>query len=160
VQSFAAPPLHPGWLVADESDRRLNEFVRSTSWTRAALSMDNPEHLEIAAHAVAIGAVVCHPFANFYVFCGRPTEPIVNYVNRVKGRPPQQTGSVVTTPDRIFGLFDWDRLPDGLDREQVQSLMRMLLELGPFGFRGPARDGLPSILTAFDDTAESTLGVG
>jgi hypothetical protein len=139
VNSFALSPSHPGWLLSDESDRQLLDFLRATCWSRSALSIDSPEHIEIAAHAVAIGAVVCHPFANFYVFSGRPSEAVVNYVNRVKGRPPDQTGSVVTTPERIVDLFDWDRLPHGLNPEQIVSLMRLLLELGPFGFRGPAR---------------------
>ena len=48
-----------------------------------------------------MGAVVAYPYANIYVFSSRPDEDLVRYVNQVKGRPPEQTGSVVTTPERI-----------------------------------------------------------
>jgi hypothetical protein len=150
VISHAPSPAHPGWQLENDFDRQLYEFLIGTDWSHSALSINNPEHVEIAAHAVSIGAIVCHPYANFYVFSGRPRESVVNYVNRVKGRPSEQTGSVVTTPERIAALFDWDRLPGAISRDQALQLMASLLELGPFGFRGPARDDLPNILTAED----------
>jgi hypothetical protein len=64
----------------------------------------------------------------------------------------------VTTPDRIAALFDWSRLPLGLDPERVQAFIHRLVERGPIGFRGPARHHLPTILTA-DDHGVRTVQV-
>ena len=102
---------HPGWNVANKGDARVRDLVRRTDWTRSALTITDPAHLELAARAVALGGVVVYPFGNLYVFSARPAESLVRYVNLVKGRPPEQTGSVVTTPERMPALFDWSRLP-------------------------------------------------
>jgi hypothetical protein len=151
-------PRHPGWSVSDRADAKVRNFVRGTDWTRQHLTLEDPRDMDIAAHAVALGGVACYGFANIYVFGTRPTESLVRYVNLVKGRPADQTGSVVTTPERIAALFDWSRLPDGLDGARVRALIRGLLELGPFGFRGPARGYLPHYLTQ-DDNGVRTVQV-
>jgi hypothetical protein len=130
----------------------------SITHSRIALSIDDDRDVDLAAHAIAQGGIACHPFANFYVFSARPREAIVRYVNRVKGRPADQTGSVVTTPEYLANLFDWSRLPDGVRRERVEALMRALIALGPFGFRGPARPRLPELLTQ-DDGGVRTVQV-
>jgi hypothetical protein len=149
---------HPGWSVKTPGDAQVRDLVRRTDWRRFALTINNPAHLELAARAVALGGIVVYPFGNLYVFSARPAEALVRYVNIVKGRPPEQTGSVVTTPERMAELFDWTRLPRGLDMASVQSLIRGLGELGPFGFRGPAAPGLPRYLTA-DDNGVRTVQV-
>ncbi len=154
----SARARHPGWAVGSTADGQVRDLVSQTDWTRFALTVTDPVYLELAARAMALGGIACHPFANFYVFSARPADSIVHYVNLVKGRPPTQTGSVVTTPERIAGQFDWDKLPLGLDRERVQAFIQRLVELGPIGFRGPARNQLPSILTA-DDGGVRTVQV-
>jgi hypothetical protein len=136
----------------------VRDLVRRTDWSKSALTITNPAHLELAARAVALGGIVVYPFGNLYVFSARPAESLVRYVNLVKGRPPEQTGSVVTTPERMAALFDWTRLPKGLDAAQVQTLIRGLGELGPFGVRGPAAPRLPDSLTA-DDNGVRTVQV-
>jgi len=130
----------------------------SITHSRVSLSIEDDRDVELAAHTIAEGGIACHPFANFYVFSARPREAIVRYVNQVKGRPADQTGSVVTTPEYLTNLFDWSLLPDGLRRERVEALMRALIALGPFGFRGPARPRLPSFLTQ-DDNGVRTVQV-
>ena len=55
--------------------------------------MTDPGHRDLAARAVAMGAVVAYPYANIYVFSSRPDEDLVRYVNQVKGRPPEQTAA-------------------------------------------------------------------
>lgn len=104
-----------------------------------------------AADAVAAGLAVVHGFANFYALTARADRAVVERVNRLKGRPPGQTGSVTTVPAAVPGLFDWTRLPAELPRRQVRSFLEELYELGPFGFRGPAADRVPGHLTAVRD---------
>jgi tRNA A37 threonylcarbamoyladenosine synthetase subunit TsaC/SUA5/YrdC len=60
--------------------------------------------LEFAAQAVANGGVVTHGFANFYAIVSRPEREVVVRINRMKGRPDGQIGSVSTTPLRIAAL--------------------------------------------------------
>jgi len=136
--------------VVSESDAQVRDMVRRTDWTRSALNIADPSHLDLAARAIALGGVACFPLANIYVFAARPTEAILRYVNLTKGRPALQTGTFTTTPQHINEQFDWSRLPRGLDMGRVQELIRRLIALGPIGFRGPARPGLPAHLTADD----------
>jgi hypothetical protein len=49
-------------------------------------------------------------------------------------------------------LFDWSRLPPALDAVRAVELIDTLLELGPFGFLGPAADWIPKHLTASSGT--------
>jgi len=121
-----------------------------------AFLLSNPEHVERAAGAVAAGAMVAHAFANFYVIVSRPDAATVRGINVRKGRPPDQVGSVTTTPLRAPLLFDWSQLPAGLTPHKVLGLMDALFELGPFGFRGPAAPGIPEHLTYVDGGVRTT----
>ncbi|HMJ16076.1 MAG TPA: hypothetical protein VK524_31890 [Polyangiaceae bacterium] len=112
--------------------------------------------LEFAANAVANGGAVTHGFANFYVIVSRPERDVVVGINRMKGRPDDQVGSVSTTPLRIPALFDWSRLPGGIDQHAVLSLMDALYDMGPFGFRGPAAAHMPNHLTFVDQGIRTT----
>jgi hypothetical protein len=112
--------------------------------------------LEFAAQAVANGGVVTHGFANFYAIVSRPEREVVVRINRMKGRPDGQIGSVSTTPLRIAALFDWGRLPPGITQHAVLSLMDALFDQGPFGFRGPSAAHLPDHLTSLDGDVRTT----
>lgn len=112
--------------------------------------------VDFAAHAVATGGAVTHGFANFYAIVARPDRDVVVRINRMKGRPDDQVGSVTTTPVRIPMLFDWSKLPNGLNSHNVLSLMDQLLELGPFGFRGPAAPHVWDHLTSMQDGTRTT----
>ena len=112
--------------------------------------------VDFAAHAVAAGGVVTHGFANFYAIVARPDRDVVVGINRMKGRPDDQVGSVTTTPIRIPMLFDWSKLPPGLNQHKVLALMDQLFELGPFGFRGPAAPHIWDHLTSPDDGVRTT----
>ncbi|MDF3069986.1 MAG: hypothetical protein K0R38_5587 [Polyangiaceae bacterium] len=112
--------------------------------------------VDFAAHAVAAKGVVTHGFANFYAMVARPDRDVVVRINRMKGRPDSQVGSVTTTPVRIPMLFDWSKLPGGLTPHKVLTLIDQLLELGPFGFRGPAAAHVPDHLASQDDGVRTT----
>jgi hypothetical protein len=112
--------------------------------------------VDFAAHAIASGGVVTHGFANFYAMVARPDRDVVIGINRMKGRPDNQVGSVTTTPLRIPMLFDWTRLPPGLAKHKVLGIMDALYELGPFGFRGPAGPDMWDHLTSMDGDIRTT----
>lgn len=114
-------------------------------------ALGDAELVRQAARELGEGRAVVHGFANFYAMTARADREVVARVNRLKGRPEGQAGSVTTVPAGIPGLFDWTRLPADLPRRQVRSLMEELYELGPFGFRGPAADRIPGHLTADRD---------
>jgi hypothetical protein len=118
--------------------------------------LSNDSGLEFAAHAVANRGIVTHGFANFYVIVSRPDKEVVVGINRMKGRPDHQVGSVTTTPLRIPMLFDWSQLPEGLSQHAVLGLMDALYELGPFGFRGPAAAHMHDHLTFMDGGIRTT----
>lgn len=118
--------------------------------------LSDPQGIEHAARAVADAGVVTHGFANFYAMSARPDRDVVVRINRMKGRPDDQVGSVTSTPLRIPLLFDWDRLPEGLTRRAVIALMDDLYGLGPFGFRGPAAAHVPDHLTSIDGGIRTT----
>src|SRR5262245_21533291 len=124
--------------------------------TPETLKLSRAADVDIAARAIAQGAIVGHAFGNFYVITTRPDAHIVRQVNLMKGRPADQVGSVTTTREFIPTLFDWDKLPDGLSRATTQQLIDKLFGLGPFGFRGPARDDIPDHLAAFDGPYRTT----
>src|SRR5262245_58662938 len=96
---------HPGWGVVSEGDARVRDMVRRTDWTRSALTITDPGHLDLAARAIALGGIACFPLANIYVFAARPAQAILRYVNLTKGRPALQTGSLTTTPEHINEQF-------------------------------------------------------
>jgi hypothetical protein len=99
------------------------------------------------ADELAEGHLIGYGFANFYALAARPEDGAVRAANVMKGRPPDQVGSIVTTPIRIPTAFDWSHQPQGLDRDAVLGLMDALFALGPFGFRGPAADTIPAHLS-------------
>src|SRR5262245_51123214 len=111
--------------------------------TLETVKLSRAADLDIAARPFVLGAVLGDAFGNFYVITARPDAHIGRQVNLMKGRPADQVGSVTTTREFIPTLFDWDNLPDGLSRATTQQLIDKLFGLGPFGFRGPARDDIP-----------------
>lgn len=113
-----------------------------------SLRLSNQRDLEAAAAALAGGMFVAHPFANLYALSTRADASTVRAANVFKGRPAGQVGSVTTTPLRLCGLFDLDRLPPDLRPATVLGIIDELLCLGPCGFRGPAAAHIPSHLTA------------
>jgi hypothetical protein len=115
----------------------------------------DPMQAERAAHALARGAVVGHAFGNIYMIATRPDAEMVRRANVLTGRAPGAAGSVTTTRPHIPGLFDWSRLPFGLNPTAVMQLMDALYRLGPFGFRGPAAAHLPDHLTSRDHGGRS-----
>lgn len=118
--------------------------------------VDVPEHLSRAAEALVAGKVLAHAFGNFYVITTRPDGSIVRRVNVMKGRPPDQVGSVLTTRRHLEDLFDWSRLPAGLDAKRVRALIDDCFERGPAGFRGPAASHMPDHLTSPDNGVRTT----
>jgi hypothetical protein len=142
------------WL-SDDDDAVLRA-ITSRDWRSDALLLGDQDHEKLAARGVALGAVACHGFANFYAISTHPSQLVVRYVNQVKGRPADQVGSVTSTRDHIPELFDWSKLPEPLTRERVMLLVDRLLELGPFGFRGPAAAHIPQHLTSLDGEIRTT----
>ncbi|MEU3311245.1 MULTISPECIES: hypothetical protein [unclassified Streptomyces] len=114
-------------------------------------TLDNPDDVRSAALSLAEGRAVAHGFGNFYALTARPDRAVVERVNRMKGRPHAQVGSVTTVRERVTSLFDWSRLPAAVRRRQVEDLIEDLFSLGPFGFRGPAATRIPGHLTATHD---------
>jgi hypothetical protein len=142
------------WLSdAEEATLRA---ITSRDWTRDALRLGDTNDEALAADAVALGAVACHGFGNFYAISTHPDALVVRHVNEIKGRPLDQVGSVTTTREHIPSVFDWSKLPSQLGRSQIEGLFDALLECGPFGFRGPAAAHLPEHLTAQDSDVRTT----
>lgn len=112
--------------------------------------LGDPGAQQLMADWLAAGTVVGHGFANFYAITARPELESVQRVNRMKGRPLSQAGSVTVPPSRVAGLFDWSALPSGLDRRRVLSVIDTFFGLGPFGFCGPAAGHVPEHLTVID----------
>jgi hypothetical protein len=128
-----------------------------TGTARRALVTD-PGDVEDAAQALADGAVIGQAFANFYVMTSRADRPRVAAVNAMKGRPPDQVGSITTAPSRIPDVWSWQDLPARLSRRSVLGVVDTLFGLGPFGFRGPAAVHIPAHLT-FPDAGVRTAQV-
>lgn len=118
--------------------------------------VDDPDDVGAAAEALLAGGVIAHAFGNFYVITARPDAPTVRGINALKGRPPDQVGSVLTTRPHLDHLFDWSRLPAGLSAGQVRALIDSLYDRGPFGFRGPAAAHMPPHLTSMDGELRTT----
>jgi hypothetical protein len=114
------------------------------------LDIANPEDRRAAAVATAGGAGMFYAFGNFCALAAAPDRETMRRMNRLKGRPLDQVGSVTTTPEKAHLVFDWDRLPLGADRATVESVMAELRALGPIGFRGPASELVPDHLTVYD----------
>src|SRR4051812_27947119 len=107
-------------------------------------------HRARVVDAVSGGAPMGYWFGNFCVIGSRPARSAFLRINRAKGRPDEQPGSVVTTPERLTRMFDWSLLPGGLDRGAVVGALDALVRLGPIGMRGPATDTIPDHLSAWD----------
>ena len=117
---------------------------------RAAFDIADAGHRARVVDAVSGGAPMGYWFGNFCVIGSRPARSAFLRINRAKGRPDEQPGSVVTTPERLTRMFDWSLLPGGLDRGAVVGALDALVGLGPIGMRGPATDTIPDHLSAWD----------
>lgn len=118
--------------------------------------LDDPRDVAAAVGRLVAGGVVAHGFANFYALTSRADADVVRAVNLLKGRPPDQVGSMVTTPVRLLTAFDLSRLPPGLDREAVAAAVDALLAAGPVGVRGPAAGWVPRQLVQRDRDVTTT----
>jgi hypothetical protein len=98
-----------------------------------------------AAEAAAEGAALFYAFGNFCALAGKPDLASLEAINRLKGRPLHQAGSVTTTPERATKIFDWDQVH--VPWSSLVAVMSDLHALGPIGFRGPAADFIPDHLT-------------
>lgn len=132
------------------------ERITRSDWSATALSISNQEHIELAARGVGLGAIICYGFGNFYAVAAHPCNESVIHVNRSKGRPDNQVGSVTTTRERISRIFDWPQIPSALDTKALMDLINELYSMGPFGFRGPAAAGVPDHLTSQDGDKRTT----
>jgi len=113
----------------------------------AILSLSHTSDRRAAARATAGGAALFYGFGNFCALAAMPDRPSVLRINRLKGRPPAQAGSVTSDPPRMALAFDWSRLPRDVEPEILISMMADFQALGPIGFRGPAAAGVPDHLT-------------
>jgi hypothetical protein len=132
--------------------KRAMDVKRALSPPRGAHVLDiadSPQRARVV-DAVSGGAPMGYWFGNFCVIGSRPARSAFLRINRAKGRPDEQPGSVVTTPERLTRMFDWSLLPGGLDRSAVLSALDALVGLGPIGMRGPATDTIPDHLSAWD----------
>ncbi|MDA0163152.1 hypothetical protein OM076_22960 [Solirubrobacter ginsenosidimutans] len=102
-----------------------------------------------AAEATAAGAALFYAFGNFCALAAKPDLASLQAMNRLKGRPLDQVGSVTTTPERTKLAFDWDAI--ALPWSALVAVMGDLHTLGPIGFRGPAAEMIPDHLTVTDD---------
>jgi hypothetical protein len=98
-----------------------------------------------AAEAVADGAALFYAFGNFCALAARPDLARLEAMNRLKGRPLDQVGSVTTTPEKAVHVFDWDRVE--VPWSLLVAVIGDLHALGPIGFRGPAAAHVPAHLT-------------
>ena len=104
-------------------EQAILKIVEKINWSSYSLNLSNSLHQAFAAGAVALGRPIFYGFANFYVLGAHPHQASLERVNRAKGRPPLQVGSITTTREHIPDLFDWQQLPKGLHKEQVLDLM-------------------------------------
>jgi len=102
----------------------------------------------LAAEATAAGAALFYAFGNFCALAARPDLESLQAMNRLKGRPLDQVGSVTTTPEKASRVFDWDRV--NVPWSALVGTMADLNTLGPIGFRGPAAAHIPQHLTVTD----------
>ena len=98
-----------------------------------------------AAEAAAEGAALFYAFGNFCALAAKPDLASLEAMNRLKGRPLHQVGSVTTTPEKAMHVFDWERVE--VPWSSLVAVMTDLQTLGPIGFRGPAAPHIPAHLT-------------
>ncbi len=128
-------------------DRFLITQVEGKNWRRTQLDLSNPADRQFAARGIALGAPVFHGFGNFVALTFHPHQEVMRSVNAAKGRPLEQVASVTTSPEQHSALFDWEKLPEGFDKDRTEALMTKFLDMGPFGFRGPAAAHIPEHLS-------------
>jgi tRNA A37 threonylcarbamoyladenosine synthetase subunit TsaC/SUA5/YrdC len=116
----------------------------------AILSLSAASDRRAAARATAGGAALFYGFGNFCALAALPDQTSVLRINRLKGRPPAQAGSVTSDPQRMALAFDWSRIPRHFEPELLISMMADFQSLGPIGFRGPASSIVPDHLTVDD----------
>lgn len=137
-----------------EEDRFALKKLIETDWRENALLLDDPADRRLAAQMMSLGGVAIHGFGNFYAVTSRPELQVMRYVNASKGRPDMQVASVTTTKEGITEgitkIFDFNKIPKGVDHYALSLLIKELYEDGPFGVRGPAAGGVPSHLTEND----------
>jgi len=143
-----------------EDDRVVLERLAATDWSSTVLDIDAKEDRWFAAQAAELGATVLYAFGNFCAMAGHPRIESIHRINRQKGRPVNQVGSVTTTRPHFEALFDWDLLPDGLGKDVVLAMFDAFFELGPMGFRGPAARSVTAQLTSYDAEVKTTQIVG
>ncbi len=114
------------------------------------LSLSSEPDRRLAATAAAGGAPLFYGFGNFCALAARPDQTSVLRINRLKGRPAGQAGSVTSDPGRLHMAFDWRRVPRGMEPEQLTLMMTEFMSLGPIGIRGPAARLVPEHLTVMD----------
>ncbi|MGA1531257.1 MAG: L-threonylcarbamoyladenylate synthase [Kiritimatiellia bacterium] len=114
------------------------------------LCLAHDEDIELAVEALLEGYPLACGFGNFYAIFTKADQPAVEQMNRWKGRPASQVGSLSTTPLRVPSLFDFAQLPDNLDEKLVLDVMEAFTTAGPIGFRGPAAPDLPAHMTSRD----------
>jgi tRNA A37 threonylcarbamoyladenosine synthetase subunit TsaC/SUA5/YrdC len=114
----------------------------------AILSLSIASDRRAAARATAAGAALFYGFGNICALAALPGHASVRRINRLKGRPAGQVGSVTSDPSRMALAFDWSRVPG--EPEIVLSMMADFMALGPIGFRGPAAAAVPDHLTVED----------
>lgn len=124
--------------------------MRDFDGVTAILSLEFPSDRRVAARATAAGAGLFYGFGNLTALAARPDQASVLRMNRLKGRPLQQPGSVTSDPARLQLAFDWARVPRSFEAEMLLVLMTELHAIGPIGFRGPAAAGIPRHLSAMD----------
>jgi tRNA A37 threonylcarbamoyladenosine synthetase subunit TsaC/SUA5/YrdC len=113
----------------------------------ALLSLSVRSDRRAAARATAGGAALFYGFGNFCALAALPDRTSVLRINRLKGRPSAQAGSVTSDPQRMALAFDWSRVPRPFEPELLISMMADFQSLGPIGFRGPASSIVPDHLT-------------
>jgi len=110
------------------------------------LNLASQADRRLAAIATTNGAALFYGFGNFCALAAMPDLESMQRINRLKGRPLAQAGSVTTDPWRAPRMFAWD----GVDRERIEAVMDDFMAIGPIGFRGPASDRVPEHLTVMD----------
>jgi tRNA A37 threonylcarbamoyladenosine synthetase subunit TsaC/SUA5/YrdC len=119
----------------------------------AILSLSIASDRRAAARATAGGAALFYGFGNFCALAALPDHASVLRINRLKGRPAGQAGSVTSDPSRLALAFDWNQVAG--ERELLFSMMADFMALGPIGFRGPAAASVPDHLTVRDGTVRT-----
>jgi tRNA A37 threonylcarbamoyladenosine synthetase subunit TsaC/SUA5/YrdC len=120
------------------------------------LLLTDPDHVDVGVARLMAGEPVAHGFGGLYAITARGDDLTIASVNRWKGRPAGQVGSVVVPPEGVPAVFDWSQLPPSVAPDRLGATMRALWSLGPFGFRGPAASGLPRLLTSTDQDTLTT----